>query len=216
MKYSILSTDFRDFRTISRNELPPRAYFIPFGSEALMKKSDKLTERYKSDRVTCLSGEWDFRFYKSLSKLPESIDTDRLRFDKVSVPSTWQRTGYSSPVYLNCDYEFRTAPPELPEDMQAAIYKKTFDVGELSGRYILATLGISPCADIYLNGEFVGYREGSHNTACFDLTDKMRAGENELLIVVYKWCTGSFLECQDMFREQGIFRDVLLYHCPDT
>ncbi|MBQ9880158.1 MAG: hypothetical protein IJM45_06980, partial [Clostridia bacterium] len=163
-----------------------------------------------------LSGEWDLRFYKSLSKLPERIDTDRLRFDKVSVPSTWQRTGYSSPVYLNCDYEFRTAPPELPEDMQAAIYKKTFDVGELSGRYILATLGISPCADIYLNGEFVGYREGSHNTACFDLTDRMRAGENELLIVVYKWCTGSFLECQDMFREQGIFRDVLLYHCPDT
>lgn len=37
------------------------------------------------------------------------------------------------------------------------------------------------------------------------------SGENELLCVVYRWSTGTYLECQDMFRENGIFRDVLLY-----
>ena len=65
--------------------------------------------------------------------------------------------------------------------------------------------------DLYVNGSFVGYSEGSHNTAEFDITEYLHDGENELLVVVRRWCTGTYLECQDMFRHNGIFRDVLLY-----
>lgn len=61
-----------------------------------------------------------------------------------------------------------------------------------------------------MNGEFVGYSEGSHNTAEFDVSDYIQEGENEMVAVVHRWCTGSYLECQDMFRNNGIFRDVLL------
>ncbi len=77
-------------------------------------------------------------------------------------------------------------------------------------RYVISFLGIASCADVYLNGQFVGYTEGSHNTAEFDLTPYLYDWQNELVVVVRRWCNGSYLEDQDMFRNNGIFRDVLL------
>ena len=68
----------------------------------------------------------------------------------------------------------------------------------------------SSCLDLYLNGKYIGYAEGSHNTAEFDLSGKVQPGQNELLAVVHRWCNGTYLENQDMFRNNGIFRDVLL------
>ncbi len=37
-----------------------------------------------------------------------------------------------------------------------------------------------------------------------------RPGENSVSVEVYRWCTGSYLEDQDMWRLSGIFREVLL------
>lgn len=56
----------------------------------------------------------------------------------------------------------------------------------------------------------MGYSEGSHNSAEFDITPFLNNGENEIVAVVYKWSNGTYLECQDMFRENGIFRDVYI------
>ena len=70
--------------------------------------------------------------------------------------------------------------------------------------------GVASCIDLYVNGSFAGYSEGSHNTAEFDITSYIHAGTNELVAVVRRWCNGTYLECQDMFRNNGIFRDVLL------
>ena len=44
----------------------------------------------------------------------------------------------------------------------------------------------------------------------FDLTKYIKEGKNELVCIVHRWSTGTYLECQDMFRNNGIFRDVLL------
>ncbi len=38
----------------------------------------------------------------------------------------------------------------------------------------------------------------------------MNDGSNEIVAVNYKWSNGTYLECQDMFRENGIFRDVYI------
>ncbi len=38
----------------------------------------------------------------------------------------------------------------------------------------------------------------------------MNDGSNEIVAVTYKWSNGTYLECQDMFRENGIFRDVYI------
>ncbi|MBR1810714.1 MAG: hypothetical protein IJ766_03555 [Clostridia bacterium] len=216
MKYDLHFDHHRDFNTIHLGDLAPRAYAIPFSTKAACAAADFRTERAQSDMVTALSGDWDFHMYKTNLRMPARIDTDKVKFDSITVPSTWQRTGYQPPVYLNCPYEFKTFEPEIPNDMPVGLYRKKFTLDSTDGVYILSLLGVASCADVYLNGAFVGYREGTHNTFDYDISRLVKAGENELVVVVFKWCNGSFLEAQDMFRENGIFRDVLLYHYGDS
>lgn len=217
MQYTLNRSNYRDFQKFDENTLPARAYFIPYSNKSALLGTDACTERYNSDLVSVLSGnDWSFKYYDKTALLPTAFDTEQVQFDTICVPSTWQRTGYRPPVYLNSRYEFHLMPPELPEEMSVGVYRKTFSVVEADKQYILSFLGVAPCLDVYVNGAYVGYSEGSHNTADFDVTKYLQTGENELLCVVHRWCTGTYLECQDMFRETGIFRDVLLYKLDKT
>ncbi len=222
MKYILDKNNHHDFKMVECGRLAPRAYAVPHTKKKDARKADYKTERYNSDIVRVLSGEWDFRYYKKKSALPATLDTSRVKFDKVNIPSTWQRTGYEPPVYLNTPYGFDgrvfglewgkgVKPPVLPEDFSCGIYRKLVDISDLNKTYILTFLGVSPCVDLYINGIFVGYGEASHNSYEFDITEYVKEGANEIVAVVFKWSTGSYLEAQDMFRENGIFRDVLLY-----
>lgn len=211
MKYTINTTNFRDFNVAEINRLSPRAYFIPYSSKESLCEQNTLTERYNSSMVTVLNGEWDFKYYEKDMLIPKDFYTDRIQFDKVTVPSTWQRTGYREPCYLNTRYEFNPKLyPEMPDEVPMGIYKKSITIDNLDKVYILTFMGVISSLDLYVNGEFVGYSEGAHNSAEFDITKYLVAGDNEILAVVSKWSTGTYLECQDMFRENGIFRDVLL------
>ncbi|MBO5896462.1 MAG: hypothetical protein J6Q83_04115 [Clostridia bacterium] len=222
MKYILDKENHYDFKKVEAGRLAPRAYAIPHSKRKDAIKADYKTERYNSDLVRILSGEWEFKYYKKKSALPATLDTSRVKFDKVNIPSTWQRTGYEPPVYLNTPYGFDgrvfglewgkgVKPPVLPDDFSCGVYRKFIDINDLNKTYILTFLGVSPCIDLYVNGIFVGYGEASHNSYEFDVTEYVKEGANEVVAVVFKWCTGSYLEAQDMFRENGIFRDVLLY-----
>ena len=216
MKYTVNKTNYNDFSVFEINKLGGRGYSIPYSTKSELKKTSFKKERSSSDIVRLLSGKWQFRYYKSTKDLPDVIDTDKEAFRTVKVPSTWQRTGYDAPAYINCPYAFDDKPPYVPEEQPVGVYRKTFDVADTDKIYILSFLGVISCIDLYVNGEFVGYSEGAHNTAEFDITKYTVKGENEILAVVHKWSNGTFLECQDMFRENGIFRDVLLYEMPET
>ena len=194
-------------------------------------------KRYKSPKVICLNGDWDFRFYPRPAELPDVLDTDEVSFDKIDVPSCWQFRGYDRPFYLNTRYQFPFDPPKIPQTDKAGktfswtgadiglrpkwldpgeeynfvgVYRTFFEVDDLSKIYELAFLGVASCADVYVNGRFTGYTEGSHNTAEFYINPNLHEGKNELLVVVHRWCNGTYLEAQDMLRNNGIFRDVLL------
>lgn len=209
MKYNINKKIHADFSVFEENKLPARAYFIPFSRENAFEKTDYKNERYNSDRVTVLSGEWDFLYYEKLSEIPNTLDTDNISFDKLNVPSTWQRNGYDQIAYINTRYPFAKKPPHIPEDVAVGIYRKSVALKK-SYRQIISFLGVAGAFTLYVNAKYVGYSEGSHNTAEFDITDFLIDGENEILVVNYKWCNGTYLECQDMFRENGIFRDVYI------
>ncbi len=211
MKYTINTDNFRNFDVAEINKLSPRAYFIPYASKEKLLEQDVLTERYNSSMVTILNGEWDFKYYDKDMLIPKEFYTDRVQFDKVTVPSTWQRTGYREPCYLNTRYEFDAKLyPGIPEDVPMGVYRKFINIDNLDKVYILTFMGVISSLDLYINGEFVGYSEGAHNSAEFNISKYLVEGENEILAVVSKWSTGTYLECQDMFRENGIFRDVLL------
>lgn len=214
MKYTINKKNYRDFNCLEVNKRAGRAYFIPYTSPERLAGVDYRDERYHSDMVRVLSGDWDFRYYEKNTDIPDVFDTLSERFDQVKVPSTWQRTGYAPPVYINVAYEFTTMPPRLPKMMPAAVYHRRFDIKTTDKNYFIAFLGVIPCVDLYINGQYAGYSEGAHNTAEFDISPFVTEGDNDMLVVVHKWSNATFIECQDMFRENGIFRDVLLYEMP--
>lgn len=217
MKYCINKRNYRDFSKFEENRLPHRAYFIPFLNDETMSSTTYLDERFKSDAVLLLSGQWDFAYFKSASRLQSVIDTQNMTFDKVSVPSTWQKTGYDKINYLNSMYPFACRPPKTPKNCPVGVYRKNFEFEKQRDfTYFITFLGVCASLDLYVNGKYVGYSEGSHNSAEFDLTEYLNDGENELLAVVYKWSTGTYLECQDMFRENGIFRDVYITKQPKS
>lgn len=217
MNYLINRENFRKFEISEIGKLPPRAYFIPYSSKEALDAQSVLTERYNSDKVRILSGEWDFKYYDKDMLIPNSFYTDRVQFDKVTVPSTWQRTGYREPCYLNTRYEFDpTLYPEMPQDVPMGIYRKVIHIDDINKVRIITFLGVMSSLDLYVNGKFVGYSEGSHNSAEFDITGYLTEGENEILASVSKWSTGTYLECQDMFRENGIFRDVYITELEKT
>ena len=216
MVYQLKKDNYKSFNIFKDNVLEPRAYFIPFASKQELDETDIRTERYNSSMVSVLSGEWDFKYYSKRSEMPEEFDTQKEQTDIISVPSCWQFTGYEKPYYVNSRYQFKCNPPVFPEDCPVGVYIKRFSLDELCGNYILTFLGVSSCYDVFLNGKYVGYSEGSHNTSEFEITEFLQAGENELVVAVHKWCTGTYLECQDMFRNNGIFRDVLITRTTDN
>ena len=114
------------------------------------------------------------------------------------------------------------------------IYQRSISVPEewLGQRIILHFGGIYSSAFVYVDGRFVGYTQGANNVSEFDVTDYVApqppegdvAGrssvqssipqKHQLTVVVHRWCDGSYLECQDMFRMSGIFRSVYMYSVP--
>lgn len=210
MKYKIHRNLHTDFSIYEEKKLEERSWFIPFSSLNTLEKTDYRNERYKSDRVQCISGEWDFAYYERLSLIPDAIDTAHVNFDQVTIPCTWQRTGYDQIAYINTRYPFPKRPPHIPSDVAVGIYRKLIDVKNADRRCTISFLGVAGALAVYVNGKYAGYSEGSHNTAEFDITAFLNNGTNEIVAVVYKWSNGSYLECQDMFRENGIFRDVLI------
>ena len=210
MNYHLRNQNYNDFAIYKENVLPSAAYFIPFSQAQAALRAQGVAERYASDRVTCLSGDWRFLYFKKESDLPRDFDPAKAEMDTVSVPSTWQHTGYEQPYYVNSRYPFEPKPPQIPADCPVGVYVKDFEIENIALHHSIAFLGVAGSLDLFCNGEYVGYSEGSHNTASFDLTPYLQPGANQVAVVNHKWCNGTYLECQDMFRENGIFRDVLL------
>lgn len=211
MQYNLKTGNFCDFSKFRENIMIPRSYFIPFANLDELAKTDIRNERYLSSRVECLSGEWDFVYYSNCKMLDNFFDTEKIKFDKVNVPSMWQYTGYEKPYYVNTRYQFKPNPPHIPEDCPVGIYRRFIDIDNLDLNYTLAFLGVAGSLELFCNGKYVGYSEGSHNTAEFELNDFLVKGKNEIVVQNHKWTNSTYLEAQDMFRSNGIFRDVLLY-----
>ena len=69
---------------------------------------------------------------------------------------------------------------------------------------------------MWVNGQFVGYSQVSHSPSEFDITRFAKAGKNRLAVLVLKWTDGTYLEAQDKYRYNGIFRDVTLLARPKS
>ncbi len=198
------------------NECHLRSYYIPYESEENAIKG----ERSESAFFQSLCGEWGFTWYGNEKELPEFTSGSYVPKDTLPVPSCWQvflGRGYDVPNYTNITYPFPIDnPPEIPEDDPCGLYSRTFNVKKNGKRVYINFEGVDSCFYLFINDAFVGYSQVSHCTTEFDITDKVNDGENDIKVLVFKWCDGSYLEDQDKFRLSGIFREVfLLYRSED-
>jgi len=62
---------------------------------------------------------------------------------------------------------------------------------------------------VWVNGHAVGYAEDSFTQKEFDITPFINYdGNNVIVVQVFRWCSGSWFETQDMNRLSGISRSV--------
>jgi beta-galactosidase/beta-glucuronidase len=194
------------------NTLSSHAWFLPFHSLAENIPQFPLD----SERVKLLNGKWDFAYFESHRSLPEHLEkilTGEKFHAKVDVPGCWELQGYDRPQYVNITYPFPVDPPFVPDNNPAGVYHRQFALPEAwrDKAIILTFLGVSSAYDIYLNGHYVGGAKGSHLTSEFHINPYLVKGSsNTLVVLVYKWSDGAYLEDQDMWRMHGIFRDVYL------
>ncbi len=204
----------KDLKTLHVGCEKPHAYFIPYQSV----EAAKVANRSQSDRFFSLCGEWAFRFFKSARELGDflSPEFDAQPSDLLTVPMSWQfalNRGYDKPQYTNFRYPFPVDPPHVPDENPCGLYTRTFEVDAdaIANRMIrLVFEGVDSCFYVYINGKFVGYSQVSHNTSEFTINPYLNAGVNQLKVLVFKWCDGSYLEDQDKIRSSGIFREVYL------
>ncbi|EMH4163741.1 beta-galactosidase [Pluralibacter gergoviae] len=171
-----------------------------------------------SDRRLCLNGEWQFAWFDCPEAVPpEWLMQDLPQSAPLAVPSNWQMAGYDAPIYTNVRYPIDTAPPRVPENTPTGCYARTFTLPSgwrEGGQTRIQFDGVNAAFHLFCNGRWLGYSEDSRLPAEFDLGPALREGSNRLCVMVLRWCSGSWLEDQDMWRMSGIFRPVWLLHKP--
>lgn len=210
--------DWEDNHVLQINREPARAYFIPY-------------DKQKGDRQLSLNGTWAFRWTKTPDERIKDFyrtDYDVASWKTLSVPANWEVNGYGTPIYISAGYPFKIDPPYVMKEPKkewttyeernpTGQYKRTFTLpdGWQKGQTFLRFEGVMSAFYVWINGEKVGYSQGSMEPSEFSVTPYIKKGINQIAIEVYKYCDGSYLEDQDFWRFGGIHRDVLLYHTPD-
>ena len=184
-------------------------------------RADALSKGFReSENYVDLNGVWDFKYFDDYREMERFLgsarnDSGAADWNKIQVPGNWEVQGFGVPIYVNHPYEFcprDPQPPTLPDVFPAALYHRTFTLPEgWDGRTVYLNLaGIKSGTYVYVNGKEIGYSEDSKNLARFDITKALKGGDNDLILRVYRFSTGSYLECQDFWRISGIERDVYL------
>lgn len=217
--------EWRDPAVTHINKEPPHATMTVFpGIKAAMESTDAGDSPY----FQSLNGNWKFNYSEKPADRP--LDFYRTGYsvahwDEIPVPSNWQLEGYGIPIYFNNGFPFRflqkdtLQPPQVPEDFNpVGSYRTTFEVpAGWNGRQVFIHFnGVQSAFYIWVNGQKVGYSEGSMTPAEFNITPYLRPGANQLAVEVFQWSDGSYLEDQDFWRLSGIYRDVHLFSTPNV
>ena len=208
--------DWENHALINQNKLPGRATTYSYSSIG-----DALRGNRKKSSILMLNGMWQFHFSPMSEDRPldfMKVDFDASGWDKIDVPSCWEMRGYGVPIYTNSVYPFPINPPNIDRGNPVGTYIRTFELPKrfADKRLVLHFGGVSSAFYLYVNGEKVGYSQGSRLPAEFDVTSSVHTGSNTIAVQVFRWCDGSYLEDQDHWRMSGVHREVMLLAEPKT
>ena len=196
------------------NEVTNHVHTVP-----LLKEGQHFSYSFQGDYYQLLNGQWEFSWFTDPTSMLKSLN--EASFKPIQVPCSWQMAGYGIPRYLNANYPFDVNPPMVRGENgnPVGVYRKTLTIPDNwnQKQCFIWFEGVSSAYEVYINGRFVGYSEDSNTPSEFDITDFIKPGESSSLEVrVFRWCDGSYLECQDTWLFSGIYRDVFLYATPDV
>lgn len=223
--------DWENEQIFEQNKEGGRATFIPFANTKEMQADASYLAPWKrtnSSRYLLLNGNWKFHWVKQPSERPVNFyktSYDVSGWSEILVPSNWEMQGYGIPIYTNQNYPFRNNPPFIQAQEGYTVMEEPNAVGSYRRDFTLPADwkdkeifihfdGIYSAAYVWVNGKRVGYTQGANNDAEFRITPYVKTGKNTIAVEVYRWCDGSYLEDQDMFRLSGIHRDVYLVATP--
>ena len=236
--YSQQNNSIADYKYYIENEqvigeykLAAHASFTSFST--LEEREANKPKYYKS-----LNGIWKFNWVRNPNERPISFMNpkfDASKWDNIKVPSNWEVEGFGIPIYVNHQYEFADYkapvandieftdkiypknPGDVPDDYNPVgsyIREFTVDKDWENKEHFLHIGAMKSGGFIWLNGEYIGYSQGSKLPAEFNITNVLKTGMNTIAIQVFRWTDGSYLECQDFWRISGIERDVFIYGQP--
>jgi beta-galactosidase len=218
---------------ISENKEDAHASFTSFTSEHDAINNENALK-------LSLDGVWKFNWVRSPKDRPTDFmnpKTDVSTWDDIKVPANWEVEGYGIPIYVNHQYEFADYKAPVSKDMEfvdkiypkypgkvphdydpVGSYRRDFNVDEnWDGKELFLHIGTMKSGGfVWINGEYIGYSQGSKLPAEFNITKAVKPGKNTIAIQIFRWTDGSYLECQDFWRISGIERSVFIYAQPNV
>ncbi len=210
---------------------------IPMATEADVARNDiSLSPYYLS-----LDGTWKFYWVNSPTKAWETMcaaDYNDAAWTDIDVPSSWQVWGlhnnkpWDKPLYCNVAYPFSfnestfsvmadrpgwfTYNSSMPNPV--GTYRRKFNIpDDWAERDVYVRFnGVGHGYYLWINGQRVGYSEDSYLPSEFNITPYIHNGENSIALQVYRFTSGSFLECQDYWRLTGIQRHCFIWAAPKS
>lgn len=188
--------------------LPARASLTPYPAETAMRAREAVWRQ-------SLDGTWRFQLISAPGFAPDGwtiADTQTKPWRNIKVPGVWtrQETG-DLPHYANWRMPFDCQkPPAVPSENATGLYRTRFNVAEVlqRDRKVLHIGGFESLALVWCNGVFIGLAKDSRLPSEFDLTEAVRPGENDLAIMVVRWCDATWIEDQDHWNHGGLHRSV--------
>lgn len=214
---SILAQDAEEYwqnpNIFGINKKEQNSFFIPYSSSVeAMEDVWENSPYYKS-----LNGTWKFNWAESPKNSPKSFyktSFDDNNWEDITVPGNWELQGFGIPIYIESTYPFPKNLPFVDENYNpVGSYRTTFEISEKwEERQVILHFGaVRSAMYVWVNGEMVGYSEGSKTPAEFNITEFLDDEVNTLAVQIFRWSDGSYIEDQDFWRLSGIDRDVFLY-----
>ena len=233
--YSQQKNPIADYKSYIENVLVINEYKMPahasFTSFSTTKERDDNNPKYYKS----LNGTWKFKWVRDPQDRPTSFMNakyDDLNWEDIKVPSNWEVEGFGVPIYVNHQYEFSDYKAPVADDMEfidkiypknpgdvpdnynpVGSYMKEFTLDkDWEEKEIFIHIGTMKSGGfVWVNGEYIGYSQGSKLPSEFNITKAIKTGKNTIAIQIFRWTDGSYLECQDFWRISGIERDVYIY-----
>ena len=205
-------TEWQDPAVFEVNKLYPRAN---------IRDNNQSADNFY---IEWLDGTWKFLYVPNADERLTDFfrtDFDDSGWGTIPVPGNWELNGYGVPVYVNTINDFDNSQlPKVPVKGNAVgSYRKWVNIDKswANQQIIINIGGAKSCFYLWVNGQFVGYSEDAKTNSEFDITEFVRFGEENLIALqVFKWCDGSYFECQDFWRLSGIERSITIYAQPKT